>query len=173
MEILMSYRTLIAISSMAAVGLLLVQAGRAADSSALSSQDRKFMLDAAKGGMMEVHMGHLGLRDSSSPGVKALSQRLIDDHTKGNQELMGLAQRKGVSLPSETPSELPTSLTSKTGDAFDHEFARMAVDDHQKDIAEFEHEANSGSDPDVRAWASKTLAVLRAHLDAAKALPSH
>src|ERR1700734_1394315 len=132
----MSYRTLITISSVAA-GLLLIQAGRAADSSTLSAQDRRFILD----------------------------------HTNSNQELMALAQRKGVPLPSDSPSP-STILSSKTGDAFDHEFARIAVDDHQKDIAEFEREANFGSDPEVKAWASRTLATLNTHLDSAKALPS-
>jgi putative membrane protein len=45
------------------------------------------------------------------------------------------------------------------------------VEDHQKDIAEFEKEARSGNDPDLKNWASKTLPTLRAHLAEAQALP--
>jgi putative membrane protein len=38
------------------------------------------------------------------------------------------------------------------------------VMDHRKDIADFQHEANNGRDPDVKAWASKTLPTLQEHL---------
>jgi len=45
------------------------------------------------------------------------------------------------------------------------------IDDHSKVIAAFEKEIASGSDPDVKAWASKTLPTLREHLSEARALP--
>jgi putative membrane protein len=134
----------------------------------LSSQDKKFLMDAAKGNMMEVHMGQAGLEHGTSDPVKTLSRRLVDDHTKAGQEVMDLAKQKGVTLPAESPS-MPGSLTSKTGAAYDKAFAKMAVTDHEKDIAEFEKEASSGTDPDVKEWANKTLPTLRAHLDLAKA----
>ena len=57
---------------------------------------------------------------------------------------------------------VPAALTSKTGNDFDQAFARMGVEDHEKDIKEFEKEANSGSDPDVKSWAIKTLPTLKA-----------
>jgi len=128
-------------------------------------------MEAAKGGMMEVHMGQMGQDKGTSSGVKAFAKQLVDDHTKANDELMNLAKQKGITLPPDNPSAMPKGLNGKTGDDFDREFAKMAVDDHQKDIAAFEKEANSGTDPDIKAWASKTLPTLRQHLDAAKALP--
>jgi len=137
----------------------------------LSAQDRKFIEDAAKGGMKEVHMGHLGLEKGMSQGVKTFSQRLIDDHTKANNELMALAKQKGVTPPPDDPkmvSSMP--LAKKSGADFDKAFAKDQVEDHQKDIAEFEKEASSGSDPDVKNFASKTLPTLRAHLSDAQAL---
>jgi putative membrane protein len=151
----------------AALVLLMTQAAAA---QSLSSEDRKFMEDAAKGGMMEVHMGQMGLKHGDSSGVKSFSQRLIDDHSKGNRELQALAQKKGVTLPVDNPSDMPKGLEAKSGAAFDREFAANAVEDHQKDIKEFEQEAKSGSDPDVKNWATKTLPTLQAHLDAARAL---
>ena len=114
----------------------------------------------------------MGQEKGSSQGVKSFSQRLIDDHTKANNELKTLAEQKGVTLPPDNPSAVSKNLSSKTGSAFDQEFAKMAVADHQKDIAAFEKEASAGSDPDVKAWATNTLPTLRAHLDAAKALDS-
>jgi putative membrane protein len=37
------------------------------------------------------------------------------------------------------------------------------VKDHDMDIAEFEREARTNSDPDVKAWAAKTLPTLKEH----------
>ena len=64
------------------------------------------------------------------------------------------------------------AIASKNGTEFDREYARMMVEDHQKDIAAFEREASSGSDPDVKAFAMETLPTLRAHLQAAQTLPN-
>jgi len=138
----------------------------------LSEQDQKFIQNAAKGGMMEVHMGQLGMERGASPAVKSLSQHLINDHKAANQELATLAKQKGVSLPGDD-GQMAASMpfANKTGDDFDKAFARSAVEDHQKDIAEFEKEASSGNDPDLKNWASKTLPTLRAHLAEARSLP--
>lgn len=142
-----------------------------ASAQSLSEQDQKFLQDAAKGGMMEVHMGQMGMERGISPAVKALSQHLINDHKAANEELAALAKQKGVSLPSDD-AQMAASMpfASKTGDDFDKAFARTAVEDHQKDIAEFEKEASSGNDPDLKNWVSKTLPTLRAHLAEAQAI---
>jgi putative membrane protein len=51
------------------------------------------------------------------------------------------------------------------------EFAMSIIDDHSKVIAAFEKEIASGCDPDVKAWAGKTLPTLREHLTEAQSLP--
>jgi putative membrane protein len=149
--------------------VLLVHTARA---QSLSAQDHQFMMDAAKGGMTEVHVAHMGIERGMNPTVKSFSQRLINDHTKANQELIALAKMKSVQLPADDPkiaSSMP--IAKKTGADFDKEFAKMMVDDHQKTITMFEKEASSGSDPDIKNWASKTLPTLQSHLAEAKTLP--
>ena len=42
------------------------------------------------------------------------------------------------------------------------------VKDHQKDLAEFQNEAKTGSDPDLKAWAAKTTEMIKKHLALAK-----
>ena len=136
----------------------------------LSAQDRMFMEDAAKGGMHEIQMGHLGIERGQSQTVKGFCQRLINDHTMANQELTALAKQKGIMLPGDDAKMVAMPITSKSGADFDKEFGRAMIEDHQKDILAFEKEASSGSDLDVESWASKTLATLRAHLAEAQAL---
>jgi putative membrane protein len=47
---------------------------------------------------------------------------------------------------------------------------KQMVADHKKVVKEFEKEAKSGKDPDVKAWAEKTLPSLRDHLSEAENL---
>ena len=42
-------------------------------------------------------------------------------------------------------------------------YVNMMVKDHDQDVTEFQQQANSGSNPDLRAWAGKTLTVIQGH----------
>jgi len=68
-------------------------------------------------------------------------------------------QRKSVKLPSKEPSEKWSS---------DKAYMDMMVKDHEKDLAEFQDEANSGSDPEVKKFAEDTAKMVQEHLDLAK-----
>lgn len=139
----------------------------------LARGDRKFVEHAAQGGMFEVQAGQLAVSRASNPQVKAYAQRLVDDHSKGNNELTQIANAKGVELPAapkRSDRREIEKLAKKTGGDFDKEFVKNAVKDHKKDIKEFEKAAKDVKDPDLKAFAEKTLPVLRDHLAQAEAL---
>jgi len=126
---------------------------------ALSMKDKAFMKEAAKGGMMEVAMGKTAEQNGQSKDVKSFGKRMVTDHSKANTELMALAERKGVKLPAEKPSEKWSS---------DKDYIDMMVKDHEKDLAEFQDEARNGSDSDLKNFADRTAKVIQKHLDLAK-----
>jgi putative membrane protein len=131
---------------------------------ALSAQDKSFMKEAAKGGMMEVEMGKMAQQKGKSAEVKKIGSTMVADHTKANNELMAIAKKKGVDLSKEKP------MKHSMGDAnFDKDYLSMMVSDHEKDLAAFQNEAKKGTDADVKAFASKTSAVIKKHLDTVKA----
>jgi putative membrane protein len=133
-----------------------------AEATELDSADKEFMMEAAKGGMMEVEMGKMAEQKAKSPDVKKFGKRMVTDHTKANNELMALAKTKGVTLDTSKSME-------KVDDAnFDQDYIDKMVKDHEKDVAAFEKEAKDGKDPDVKAWAKKTLPTLKKHLELAK-----
>lgn len=142
----------------------------------LSSQDRDFIMDAAIGGMMEVELGRVAAQQGSSDAVKQFGQRMVDDHSKANEELMSLAASKGITLPTtmdEKHHKDMTKLSAMTGANFDRAYSKMMLSDHKKDVSEFEKQSTKGADPDLKAFASKTLPTLKEHLQMASALPGN
>ncbi|HKG58967.1 MAG TPA: DUF4142 domain-containing protein [Pyrinomonadaceae bacterium] len=140
----------------------------------MTSQDRNFVMDAAMGGMMEVELGRVAAQQGMSDAVKQFGQRMVDDHSTANQELMSLASGKGITLPAqldEKHREHVTKLSAMSGANFDREYTKMMVSDHRKDVSEFEKQSTRGTDPDLKAFASKTLPTLQEHLRMAEALP--
>lgn len=147
--------------------------GEQAGMSAMSSQDRNFLMDAAMGGMMEVELGRLAVQNGASDAVKQFGQRMVDDHSKANTELMSLATSKGITLPTELDEKHRahvTKLSGKTGADFDREYSKMMLSDHNKDVSAFEKQSTKGADPDLKAFATRTLPTLQEHLQMAKAL---
>jgi putative membrane protein len=133
--------------------------------------DRTFMNKAAQGGMAEVEMGNLALQKGQSQAVKDFGQRMMDDHTKAGDELRTLASQKNVTLPTTLSAKdqaLKDRLSKLNGAAFDRMYITHMVADHKEDVSEFQNEANNGQDPDVKAWAKKTLPTLQAHLQHAQ-----
>jgi putative membrane protein len=60
----------------------------------LGDKDKAFMKEAAKGGKMEVEMGQMATKQGKSADVKKIGARMIADHTKANNELMGIAKKR-------------------------------------------------------------------------------
>lgn len=150
--------------------------GGEAGTSALSSRDQKFLMDAAMGGRMEVELGRWAVQYGTSPEVKQFGQRMIDDHSKANTELMQLASSKGVTLPTELDAKHQRNVSKIArlkGAEFDRAYSKMMLDDHEKDVKEFEKQSTNATDADLKAFAAKTLPTLQEHLQMARALPGN
>jgi putative membrane protein len=133
--------------------------------------DKTFVTKAAQGGMAEVQLGQLAADKGTSDDVKKFGQRMVTDHSKANDELKTIAQSKNITLPTAVDAKdkaLHDRLASLSGAAFDRAYMRNMVADHKKDIAEFRVESKSGKDPEVKAWAEKTLPTLEDHLKQAQ-----
>ena len=140
----------------------------------MAAQDRNFLMDAAMGGMLEVELGRVATQQGASDAVKQFGQRMVDDHSKANQELMSLAQSKGITLPTEIDEKHKkdmTKLSSLSGAEFDREYGKMMLSDHRKDVSEFEKQSTRGTDADLKAFATKTLPTLQEHLKLSESLP--
>jgi putative membrane protein len=132
----------------------------------MSDVDRQFINMAAKDGMKEVHMGQMAAQQGQSPEVKKLGQMIAADHTKANQQLMALAAKKGIKPDTRSKEH---SMSKRDMKNFDQAWIGMMINDHQKDIAAYQRASQQAGDPEVRAFAKKTLPVLQKHLKAVQA----
>jgi len=100
----------------------------------LSAADKTFMTKAAQGGMAEVELGQLATQKGQSDDVKKFGQRMVDDHSKANDQLKSLASEKGVTLPTSLDAKdraLKDRLSKMSGAQFDKAYMQAMVKDHK------------------------------------------
>ena len=154
-----------------ACGLLVAAAGMA--STAAFAADETFVQKAAVGGMAEVEAGNLAQQKGASGAVKEFGAKMVTDHTKANDELKQIAGGKSMTVPGEPDAahkQAKASLEAKSGASFDRAYKEQMLKDHKATIALFEKESKSGSDAELKAFATKTLPDLREHLKMVQAM---
>lgn len=137
------------------------------------NKDEDFVKEAASGGMMEVELGKYAEENALNPRVKKFGSMMVKDHSKANDELKSVASKKGITLSGsmeDSHRDKTEDLKKEKGADFDKAYMKNMVDDHEKDIKEFQKEAENGKDDDVKTFATKTLPTLLVHLDSAKAI---
>jgi len=138
---------------------------------ALSTADRKFMQEAAQGGMAEVQEGQMAAQKANDPEVKKFAEKMVADHSKANDKLKQIASDKGVTLPTDLPASAQrenAKLSKLSGAAFDREYMKHQVADHKKVVSEFKSATKKTRDPDVKQFAEQTLPVIEEHLQMAR-----
>lgn len=133
--------------------------------------DQEFLAKALEGSILEVQLGEKARGKTSNDHVKKFAQRMIDDHTKARQELMDIAKDMKIGIAAGLSKEyrgLLFRLTKADGAAFDRAYMNHMVEDHEKDVAEFENYAKNGKNERLREFARKTLPTLREHLKMAR-----
>jgi putative membrane protein len=131
----------------------------------------QFVKEAAVGGMTEVDLGKLAKDKGSSDTVKQFGQKMVDDHSRINDDLKTVAKKKNIDLPTALDAKhqaVVDRLSKLSGAEFDRAYSTEMVRDHQEDVKEFQKQANSASDPDVKSFASNNLPTLQEHLKMAK-----
>jgi putative membrane protein len=134
-----------------------------------------FIKEAGTGGLMEVAMGNIALKNASHANVKAFAQQMVTDHTKANNELSAIAKNAGIIIPTAFPPEKKAhmdKLKQLTGAEFDKQYMDMMVNDHQKTLELFKSGQKLVKDTLV-AFAKKTTPVIEGHYAKAKEIKAN
>lgn len=134
-----------------------------------------FATQAAIANMFGAQSATLALHKTSSPEIKSFAHRLANDHgTTGSSLRQITARRSDIALP-ETPDarhlDMLRELSSKQGPDFDKAYVAAQRAAQQETVALVSAYAQSGSDPELKAFAEKTLPTLQELERRARALP--
>ena len=131
-----------------------------------------FPVMAASSDMFEVLSSTEAQNKATSPDVKAYAQHMITDHTKTSTEMKALASKKNLLLPAAPipmHQRMITALSTEDADDFDKAYMTAQVLAHRQAVSLYETASNSTTlDPELKAFATKTLPALRMHLDMAQ-----
>lgn len=141
----------------------------------LSKKDYKFAQEAVQGNLLEVKLGAMAKEKGANPAVQQFGDQMIQDHSKAIAELKDIAMKKGATLPTQLTHGEENEwehLQKLSGKQFDKAYAEYMVKEHKKDIKEFQDAAKNAHDPDMKAFAQKTVPVLQQHEHMAQQMES-
>ena len=133
--------------------------------------DALFAAAAGSGGLAELNISQIGFQRATDLQLKQFSQRMIDDHTKLNRQLINVVTRKGIIIPEAIDARAQfcaESLAGLSGEKFDECYAKAQLVMHMDAVATFEAEAHRGQDPDIKALAASALPIIKEHLKTIK-----
>jgi putative membrane protein len=140
----------------------------------LSASDKEFFPAAASAGMLEIESSKLALERSQNTAVKQFAETMVADHTKAADELKALAATKKITLPSAMTKHHQKMYDhlkdEKTAKDFDDAYQEAMVGSHKEAVTLFSKASSDSKDPEVQAWAAKTLPTLQHHGAMAKDL---
>lgn len=139
----------------------------------VNRQDRKFVEDAAIGGMAEVQLGQLAAQRAQDPAVRDFANRMVSDHTPANQRLMTIASTVGITPPEKLDfmhRRTVKKLTKDEAKDFDKDYIESQVSDHKKMIELMEEQMEDGQNAELKQYATDLLPRLREHLQMAQRL---
>ncbi|TKC59206.1 DUF4142 domain-containing protein [Pedobacter hiemivivus] len=131
----------------------------------LNGDGKVFALSAATGGMMEVEAAGIAVNRSKDPSVKAFATRLLNDHSKANEELKRIVEEKGLQVAQRLPATLAghlAKLNTLSDRAFDVQYLQMMINDHHNALQLFT-DGSRLADTQLKAFAVKTLPLIEQH----------
>ncbi|WP_439470330.1 DUF4142 domain-containing protein [Brevundimonas sp.] len=125
-----------------------------------------FVTNAAIGGIYEVEAGRIAAQRSTNPRIKALGEMMVTDHSKAGDELEAVAQAANLTVPTALDQRhqgLIDNLRGATDQDFDRVYLQQQEAAHNETAALLETWGRTGDNDALKAWAAKTLPVVRAH----------
>lgn len=137
-------------------------------SAAAKMSDREFAMAAAISNKFEVIEGQLALKQASDAKLKEIAQLMIKDHEAALAELQIAAGIAGVALPPDIAPDAAhqakiAAIRNRKGVDFDQAYRNDLVQSHQAATTLLDTYAQTGGNAELKAWATKTLAVVRRH----------
>ena len=136
--------------------------------------DAEFVRRAVSANRFEIEEAQLALAQGSDPRLKEFARTMVLDHGAALKDIETAARMAGVTLPEkkfdETHQAKINAISRKKGTDFDQQYRADQRQAHDDAIALLVAYQQSGRSEQLKAWAIKTLPVVRKHREAIAAL---
>ena len=132
----------------------------------LSHGDKNFLEEATQAAKEEVAISQIAVTKAAHPQVKEFAQMMASDHEGAGTALSSLVTARGVAVDAKRVNV--QRWEKKSAKEFDKDYMEKMVDDHEKAVKLYEKQSTKGEDPELMAFASKTLPTLQTHLAKAR-----
>ncbi|GAA3800922.1 hypothetical protein GCM10022226_20660 [Sphaerisporangium flaviroseum] len=137
------------------------------DSGPLGPADRDFLVKVRQAGLWEIPTGQQAQQRAGSNRVKEVGRHLIEDHTKLDAQVLALAAKLSVELPS-TPNPdqqgWMAELSTKTGQEYDKTFADRLRAAHGKVFTAVAAVRAGTKNAEIRSFAQVAVDVVMKHM---------
>jgi putative membrane protein len=124
--------------------------------------DITFVRKATESGYKEVNSAREAIPQLQQPELKRIAEMLVTDHSGANARLTKLAESKHWTLPAAPAAGPPPSGTASGN--FDATWTAEMIAGHERSVAMYRAQAQSGEDQDLRKFARDTLPTIEHHL---------
>ena len=135
--------------------------------SPMSEADKAFVGKVSQGGMYEVELGKVAEKQGATQDIRDQGNTEVHDHTLVGDKLKGIVTGAGMEFPSKLNPEFQARLdkiSALSGAKFDVAYIEDMKKIHAADGAAFAKEAKSGTNPDLKAFAAETHAIVERHI---------
>ena len=136
-----------------------------------NNDDAEFAVEAVSAGLAEINAGKIAQEKATNPRVKEFSAQMVEEHTRATEELKALASEKDIIIPTapgENELREIADLNAEEGVEFDKEYINLIANDQNDVIDLYENAVENVDDPEIREFASRTLALLKSNVEEAK-----
>jgi putative membrane protein len=170
----MQPRILLITLAVGLIGVSAVSLAYAAGDAKVSRITKTFIQDASAGGLFEVESSKIAVTKATNPAVRDFAQKMIDDHSKANEDLKAAvpadAQSFIITVEEGKHNRTLDKLNKEDPNEFDEEYIEAQVEAHNETVKLFERYAENGDDPALKNFVAQTLPTLKHHQTMAKDL---
>ena len=140
----------------------------------LAKADQKMLTDLAMANMAEIETARMALQKTQSDRVKSFAQQMVDEHSKGLDEVRKVAAARSLTLPTELDAKhkaMADKLDKLSGDKFDRSYMEQAGVQAHKEAEQLVAKAESSAqDSELKSLATRLKPTIHQHLNNAEQL---
>lgn len=136
-----------------------------------NTQDKLFVRQAVLGGRAEVELSKIAQKKASNASVREFADRMVEVHSKSNQQLLRTGKGLNPDLPADLDPEhqrVRDELQKASGQSFDIAYISAQIQDHQRTANLLQWHISMGQNEALRKYSMQSLPEVMEHLEHAK-----